>query len=453
MKLRVTALALFVALPALVNARPAFAAPATEAAHATQAQPANGAEGTTKQLAGGAILHLAPGTRIELGRSLKLQLAPPGSPQTLTQVVKLISGRVDVEIPLSKVPKTAVLLQAPRKVSAVAKGGHSIAIADANRITLAAVDGDMLAASGNDWKTLPSGLMRGFIGHDPAYQEHPVPGVPSLGISHPLLLALGTQSPSTRADVGGVKEADHYQVSVWRVAEKGNELVRRLDAAGAAAEISGLKPGQYQVTARAVDSTGIFGQDSEPRALRVVGADLPTGSRYEDGAILMGTRNRVKLLGATGLEASYGASTHFVTAPDSVGLSRGEGTVLRLREPGSLDEVRVGLEPRTLRADVKITPKHPHWPEDMIEVTVHLFDARGRAVNESVQVKPTVLVDVQPVEVTWLRSDNALHTFIPAPSTRGPWVVRVEIADEFGDPAGRDFMEVAGPDNARVSAR
>jgi hypothetical protein len=29
----------------------------------------------------------------------------------------------------------------------------------------------------------------------------------------------------------------------------------------------------------------------------------------------------------------------------------------------------------------------------------------------------------------------------------------VEIADEFGDPAGRDFMEIAGPDNDRVSAR
>jgi hypothetical protein len=450
MMLRVTALAVFAALPTLVAARSARASDATKAVHTDSA---SSAEGTTKQLSGGAILHLAPGTRIEVGRSLKLQLAPPGSPQTLTQVVKLISGRVDIDIPLSKVPKTAVLLQAPHKVSAVAKGGHSIAIADANRVTLAAVDGDMLAASGNDWKTLPGGLVRGFVGHDPSYQEHPVPGVPNLTVSRPLLLALGKEDPSTRADAGGVKDADHYELSVWRVAEKGNELVRRLDSHGASGEISGLSPGQYQVTARAVDSTGIFGPDSAGRSLRVVGADLPAGSRYEAGAILLGTRSRLKLLGAKGLEASYGASAHFVAAPDSVGLSRGEGTVLRLREPGSVEEVRVGLEPRTLRADVEITPKHAHWPEDMIEVTVHLFDARGRAVNESVQVKPTVLIDVQPAQVTWMRSGNALHTFIPAPSSRGPWVVRVEVADEFGDPAGRDFMEVAAPGNDRISAR
>ncbi|MES1175926.1 MAG: hypothetical protein ABUL62_16515 [Myxococcales bacterium] len=450
MTLRVTALAVFAALPTLAFAHSAAASDTTKA---TQGDTTSSAEGTTKQLAGGAILHLAPGTLIEVGRSLKLQLAPPGAPQTVTQVVKLISGRVEIDIPLSKVPKTAVLLQAPRKVSAVAKGGHSIAIADANRVTLAAVDGDMLAASGNDWKTLPAGFVRGFVGHDPAYQEHAVPGVPNLSVSRPLQLALGNDSASTRADVSGAKDVDHYQLSVWRVADKGNELVRRLDSHGASAEISGLTPGQYQVTARAIDSTGIFGPDSAGRSLRIVGAELPAGSRYEAGSVLLGTRSRLKLLGAKGLEASYGASAHFVSAPDSVGLSRGESTVLRLREPGSTEEVRLGLEPRTLRADVAITPKHPHWPEDMIEVTVHLFDARGRAVNESVQVKPTVLIDVQPAQVTWIRSGNALHTFIPAPNTRGPWVVRVEIVDEFGDPAGRDFMEVAGPGNDRVSAR
>ena len=166
---------------------------ASESNAANSGDSTNAVEGTTKQLAGGALLHLAPGTRIEIGRSMKLQLAPAGSPQTVTQVVKLISGRVDVEIdiPASKVPKTAVLLQAPHKVSAVAKGGHSIAIADANRVTIAAVDGDMLAASGNDWKTLPSGLVRGFVGSDPSYQEQKVPGVPSISISRTAALGAG----------------------------------------------------------------------------------------------------------------------------------------------------------------------------------------------------------------------------------------------------------------------
>jgi hypothetical protein len=441
----VTALALFAVLPTFFSG----SVQATEAARNAHS---NAAEGTTKQLPGGALLRLAPGTRIEMGRAIKLQLAATGSTQTPTQVVKLISGRLEIDIPLSKTPKTAVLVQGPHKVNAVAKGGHSIAIADANRVTIAAVDGDMLAAAGNQWKPLPSGLLRGFVGADPAYQEQKVPGIPSLRIPHPLLLALGSEAPDAHAEAFGVTEADHYQLSVWRVADKGNEFVRRVDARGSAA-IIGLSPGQYQVTARAVDASGIFGQESPASSLRVVGAELPAGSRCEGGAILLGQRGRAKLIGAAGLEASYNASLHFVKAPESVGLTRGESTLLRLREPGSAEEIRVPLEPRSLRADVQITPKHPRWPDDMIEVTVQLFDARGRAVPESTPVKPTVLVDVQPVEVTWLRSDNIMHTFIPAPSSRGPWVVRVEIADEFGDPAGRDFMEVAGPDGNRVSAR
>ena len=449
MTFRVSILALCAAIPALL------AAPTAKAAEATQssASSSSGTQFTTKQLPGGAILHLAPGTQLEVVRTLKLQLSPTGSTETVTQVVKLTSGRVEVELPLSKVPRTAVLFQAPHKVSAVAKGGHSIAIVDADRTTFAAVDGDMLAASGNDWKTLPSGKVRSFNGGDPTAEEHAVPGAPTVDVARALLLALGEQAPSASVDVGGVPQAEHYELSLWRIADKGRELVRRVDARGKSGDIAGLTPGRYEVTARAVDSTGIFGKDSAAHSLHVIGAELPDGARFENGTILLGQRGRVKLLGADGLEASYGASAHFVRAPGTVGLARGEGTVVRLREPGSTDEVKLGLEPRALHADVEISPKTAHWPQDKIEVSVHVFDARGHAVSESVKVKPTVLVDVQPVEVNWTRSGNVLNAQIPTAAGRGPWVVRVEIADEFGDPAGRDFLEVAGSDNERVSAR
>ncbi len=175
---RVTALALLAALPTLIHTN---LAAATDTPRAVRADSATAGEGSVKQLPGGAVLHLAPGAQIELGRTMKLQLGPPGSAQTVTRVVKLVSGRVDIDIPMSKVPNTAVLLEAPRKVSAVAKGGHSIAIADANSVTVAAVDGEMLAASGNDWKTLPSGLVRSFVqvAIQP-HQEHHVPGISEL---------------------------------------------------------------------------------------------------------------------------------------------------------------------------------------------------------------------------------------------------------------------------------
>ena len=444
---RASTLALFVALPALLGAPLAHAVEAANPAAAT----AGAASGTTKKLPGGAVLHLGPNTRIEIGRPLKLLLA--GSEETPTQVVKILSGRVEVDIPLSKQPRTAVLLEGPHKLSGVAKGGHSIAIADADRVTFAAVEGDMLSALGNDWKPLPSGTVRTFVGTDPTPQAHAVPSVPALTLAHPVVLDLGAETPSSTFTVGGVALAEHYELNVSRVTDKGTEFVRRLEVRGAAGEISGLQPGHYEVTARAVDSTGISGKESAARSLRVVGATLPPGAHVESGSILLGQHARVTLVGADGLEASYGASSHFVRAPGSAGLSRGESTVLRLREPGSTDEVKVALEPRTLHADVAISPKSARWPQDKIEVSVRLFDARGHAVTEATKVKTTVLVDVQPVEVTWVRAGNVLNAQIPAATGRGPWVVRVEVMDEFGDPAGRDFLEVAGADNERVSAR
>src|SRR6187401_545601 len=79
-------------------------------------------DGEVRKLPNGAILRLAPGTRIELGRPIKVQLG--AKPElTVAQSIQLISGRVEVDLPVSKNPTTAVLVLAPFKVSAVAKGG------------------------------------------------------------------------------------------------------------------------------------------------------------------------------------------------------------------------------------------------------------------------------------------------------------------------------------------
>lgn len=444
MKFRVSALVGCFFLPALLATAPSSAAEPTVIS--ADSVP------ITKQLPGGAVLRLSPGARLETLRVMKLQLGPNGAAETPTQVFKLLSGRVDVELPLTKMPKTAVLFQAPHKVSAVAKGGHSIAIADADRVTFAAVDNEMLAASGNDWKALPSGVVRSFVGTDPTPQEHAVPGVPTLGVSHSLVLATANGTSSS-VSVSSVAQAAKYELSLYRVGEKSRELVRRQDAQAGDNPLQNLTPGHYEVSARALDSSGVFGRESAPLSLRIVGTELPTGARYENGSVLLGRSGRVKLLGAEGLEASYGSSPHYVRAPASVGLARGEATVVHLREPGSADGLSIGLEPRTLHADVSITPKSAHWPQDKIEVSVRLFDARGRAVPENVKVNAQVLVNVEQAAVSWARSGNVLTAQVPPASGPGPWVVRVEVTDEFGEAAGRDFLEVAASDSDRVSSR
>src|SRR3954470_6132651 len=137
----------------------------------------------SRTLPGGAVLTFSKDAKYELGRPIKLQLATTGTEKTTVQVIKLTAGRVSVSVPdFKKNPKTAVLIQAPRKVSAVAKGGQSLVITAADRITVAAARGEMLAALGNDWKPLQSGVVRSFGGG--VTIEQPVPPAPKLRVDN-----------------------------------------------------------------------------------------------------------------------------------------------------------------------------------------------------------------------------------------------------------------------------
>ena len=123
---------------------------------------------------------------------------------------------------------------------------------------------------------------------------------------------------------------------------------------------------------------------------------------------------------------------------------------LRLREPGKKEELGIKLEPRTLKADVKIGPKSARWPGEPLQVTVKLFDHRGKPITDPLKTKPHVFVNVKQVEPTWTHSGNTYSAKISPASGAGPWVVRVEVSDDFGDQVGRDFIELGGEKTASL---
>lgn len=410
-------------------------------AHAASSTDAKSNSVTSRTLPGGAVLEFSSDAKYELGRPIKLQLAPTGSDKTAVQVVKLSAGRVSVRIPQAKHPKTAVLIQAPRKVSAVAKGGESVVISTQERVTVAAVQGEMLAALGNDWKPLASGVVRSFAAGSAI--EQAVPVAPQLSATHTMLLALrGGASTTVRVPVN--PSVSYRNLTLYRLEGARRSVVSDGEWRSDARELPGLSPGRYEVMARAVDRFGVQGPASAPLTLRVVGVELPEGARLRDDVILLGRSGRVKLIGAEGLETSYGRADLFVPAPKDVGLARGKSTLLRLREPGSQNELRVQLEPRSLRADVAIGPKTARWPGAPLEVSVKLFDQRGKPVTDALKTKPRVFVNVDAVEPAWTHSGNTYTAKIAPQPGAGPWVVRVEVNDDFGDQVGRDFIELGG---------
>lgn len=406
---------------------------------------------SSRTLPGGAVVKFSSDAKYELGKPIKLALAASGTEKTPVQVIKLTAGRVSIAIPESKakVPRTAVLVQAPRKVSAIAKGGESLVITASDRVTVAAVKGEMLAALGNDWKPLAAGLVRSFGGG--VTTEQPVPAPPTLRVDSPMLMALGGTA-STQLRAAPDKNVASRNLVLYRVEGNNRAKLKHMEWSDDAHQLPALTPGRYEVQARAVDRFGVEGPASAPVTVRVVGAQLPDGARLAGDTILLGRSGRVKLVGAEGLESSYGRASMFVPAPKDVGLARGESTLLRLRVPGTKEELAIQLEPRSVRADVEIGPKTARWPGDALQVQVKLFDHRGRPVTDPLKTKPRVFVNVEQVEPTWTHSGNTYTAKVP-PATKGtgPWVVRVEVSDDFGDQVGRDFIELGGGSAQRAS--
>lgn len=405
------------------------------------------AAGESRTLPGGAVLTFSKDAKYELGKPIRLQLAPTGSDKTTVQVIKLSSGRVSISIPESKNPKTAVLIQAPRKVSAVAKGGQSLVITAHDRVTVAAVKGEMLAALGNDWKPLQSGIVRSFGAG--LTSEQAVPVAPKLRVGSSMLLALhGDVSTAVRAQTA--QNIEYRQLSLFKIEGSKRSKLSETEWRSDEQQLPRLQPGRYEVLARAVDRFGVESPISEAVTLRVIGAELPEGARLSSDAILLGRTGRVKLIGAEGLEASYGRANVFIPVPKDVGLARGDSTFLRLREPGKKEELGIKLEPRTLKADVTIGPKSARWPGEPLQVTVKLFDHRGKPINDPLKTKPHVFVNVAQVAPNWTHSGNTYSAKISPAAGTGPWVVRVEVNDDFGDPVGRDFIELSGAKTASL---
>jgi hypothetical protein len=393
----------------------------------------------TRTLPGGAVLTYSADAKYDVGRPIKLQLAPTGSDKTSVQVIRLSAGRVSISIPEAKHPKTAVLIQTTRKVSALAKGGHSVVIIGDERVTVAALEGEMLASLGNDWKPLPSGIVRSFGAGTTTEQAAPQP--PQLTLARAMHLALrGTATTSIHA--APAQNVEHRSYWLYRIDGTRRTKLVEAEWRSDTQALPALEPGRYEVQARAVDRFGVESSLSAPVSLRIIGADLPEGTRLVGETILLGRSTRMKLIGAEGLEVSYGRASLFVPAPPDVGLARGQATLLRLREQGGKEELAVQLEPRTVRAEVFIGPKTARWPGEPLLVSVKLFDHRGKPVTDPLKTKPRVFVNVDPVAATWSHSGNTYSSKVQPAAGSGPWVVRVEVSDDFGDEVGRNFIEL-----------
>jgi hypothetical protein len=404
---------------------------------------------------GGVLTTSAAGALIELPSRARLRVAPNsslrvfGAPQLLaltpgartwTWSFALQSGRVDVELP--KTGRNAVLATMG-KLSAIVSAGHAAFRVDPGAATSANIDGEVRAQLNDHWQTIPRGWISTLSKDDPGALAKPgLPG-PALTSAQRMWVSSNDTVALRGFRWAHVAGAKAYELRLRRLPDGKVLEQRTTESPELDSGLTPVEPGKYAVAVRAMDAHGMEGGWSSESELRVIGVVLPPGSYSTEQAIYLGVGQQVQFTNTAGLEMTYLGAGRYFPAAQGAGLYRGQTTVIGFRMPGALDTAIARLEPRGIYADVQIGPQRALWPRDSISIDIQLKSKNGSQIPAFVQAVPTVTVGLDPVDVNFEQDGNTLHAVVPPSSKPGPWILRVDVADQYGGALGHDFLEIA----------
>jgi hypothetical protein len=395
--------------------------------------------GAVVELPSRAKLIVAPNATLRIFPLPQLLALTPG-PRTWTWSFALQSGRVDVELP--KTGRNAVLAQMGR-LSAIVTGGHTAFRVDGSEATAANQEGEMRTLLNDHWQTVPLGSLATLSKDDPNAVAKPGLSAPSLKGGQRMWF-----SPSESIAMHGfrwstIAGAQRYDLRIRNLADNKVVDLRSSSSTEWTDTLTPVEPGKYGLALRSVDARGLEGGWGPEAELRVIGVVLPPGGYTSEQAIFLGVGQQVQFTNTTGLEMTYVGAGRYFPAANGASLYRGQTTVLGFRMPGALETAIARLEPRAVYADVRIGPKRALWPRDPISIDIQLKSKTGGEVPAFLQVVPTVTVGTDPVDVSFEQDGNILHAVVPPSNKPGPWVVRVDVADQYGVDLGHDFLEIA----------
>jgi hypothetical protein len=407
-----------------------------------------GAEGAEWAFPGGGRVIAEPGTSVVILKgSQKLNL---GDGLVPAYSVAVKTGSVRVRVPD---PKTsALIVAAPRKVIAVVASGEAVVVAGQDQVAVANTEGRTLVAVGNGrHQSVEVGTLMA-IDQQGASRRALLPSPVAAG-GQTVLLAYEAAAPLGELAWAPVADAAGYRVELRNA--KTNHLLKRgvLDQARVPQGFLHLEPGAYTVRVASIDRSGIQSARPLERAVRVVKVTLPEGGyRDEHGSVRFPPGTKLLLDHVDGVEMTYGSATSFRPAPRELELQRAEARVVRFKSGDETGAVTLFLQPRSARAQVEFGPRAPRWPGDALAIRVRLTEAGGANVPTWIEARPKVIVGVDPVAVEFTREGGWLTGALPSQPGPGPWVVRVEVADQHGFELGRDFVEVSRSQPTRQKA-
>ncbi len=403
-----------------------------------------GDAGAVYAMPGGIQMNAAPGTEFKVFSSVQsLQLGP--GPRTRGYSVFVRDGRLDISIADKQPIASALMVSAPKKLTAIVEKGKASVFASEARAVVVNREGESLTQVGAGWVNIAAGSQRVRDAKRPTGETEPTILAPT-EITGKMVKA-AFQGEATLSDLGWsqVPGAKGYAVSVIDLSN-GKEVLHSRTASTALEIPPSVSPGSYEIRVHAIDEAGIDSSLARTRALHVIGAELPEGSSFgESATVYLGARQQLKLSHVNGLKMTYGRADYYVDAPSAVGLYRNEKTSVTFKDPTSGDTLSVELLPRALNAKIALSPRMAVWPRDKIKISVKISDPRGSEASASAIPTFKVRLGLKPLEATWKHAGNVWSTNIEPQGGPGPWVLRVDVFDQQGAALGRDFVEIAGP--------
>jgi len=131
--------------------------------------------------------------------------------------------------------------------------------------------------------------------------------------------------------------------------------------------------------------------------------------------------------------------------PQEISLLSGEPLTLHLRQAGDTRMLTLRVLPQQLATTVSVGPKRARWPGDNVKLEVKVAGATAGSPATPLAPRLRVLLGIDEFPVTWTRRGDTYTAEIPPQQGAGPWIVRVEVEDQYGHMLGRDFVEISGP--------
>jgi hypothetical protein len=403
----------------------------------------------TVRTADGSTLTLDPGTHIAVGQTTFVPMG--GAFAALGRRFELLEGSVTADVASDPKRLRTIVVGTPNEGVVAVRPGQAQIVAGTDRAGVACLRGGARVKLGKTTLDLRAGEAVSFSDPETPLAMHALDMGPAwrppsgkLDDPQPLALALGDHAAAPALAWEPVKGASGYRIEIANEPEFTKVVqTARLGSQQHLFLAKNLSQGTYFARVIAIDADGVASRPSATAAVRVVSVQVPVGGYAdgENGTVIAPVGTSLRVSDSTKLEMAV--DDHKFSPAASEWVADGVRHVVRFRLQGDFGrESRVVVEPRSLKADVRVGPAAARWPEDAIDIAVDIQDASGRFDPNSVRPELEVLIGTEPVAVDWKREGSKLTARLAPRTVTGPEVVRVIVRDQNGALLGRNFLEI-----------